>query len=94
MENGTVVSRPRYTRNRETFVLNWGALSAADYALLRAFWKTTVLGGSVIFTWTYPVVAGDPFSGQPFNVRFTGGVPSFDLFMPGHYKGSLTIEEA
>lgn len=92
MENGTVVSRPRFTRLRETFSLKWTALPAAEYELLRSFWKNTVLGGSDKFTWTYPAIPGDAYSGRVFTVRFTGEM-SFDLVSQGYYSGNITLQE-
>lgn len=94
MENGMVVSRPRFTRIRETFTLRWTALPAADYTLLRSFWKTTVLGGSEEFTWTYPTVEGDEYSGKVFTVRFASGDIHFDLASCGLYSGEVTFQEA
>lgn len=93
MENGTVVTRPKFTRLRETFTLSWTALPAADYATLREFWHTT-LGGSAVFLWTYPQIVGDPLSGKEFRVRFSAEEPSFEVSAPGLYRGSVTLEEA
>ncbi len=94
MENGIVVSRTKYTRSRETFILRWTALPAAHYNTLRSFFKDTVKGGGDTFEWTYPAVAGDPYSGRVFTVRFTGGDIEFELSAPGRYSGELTIQEA
>lgn len=91
-ENGMVVSRPKFTRVRETFVLKWQALPAADYYKLRDFWKTT-LGPSLEFEWTYPVIAGDPYSGKKFTMRFAGGDMNFSMDLPGYYSGELTVQE-
>lgn len=93
MENGIVVSRAKFTRLRETFTLSWDSLPIQDYAQLRNFYKT-VLGGSVIFLWTYPKVENDPLSENQFQMRFSSEEPSFELFSPGFYKGSITLEEA
>lgn len=93
MENGLVVSRAKFTRMPQTFVLKWNALPAADYAAVRDFYRTTVRGGSQAFDWTYPTVANDSYSGQLFSVRFAGGDISFDLATPGYYSGTLTIQE-
>lgn len=93
MENGTVVSRPRFTKVRETFTLRWTALPAAEYAMLRAFWRDTVLGGSEKFAWTYPAVAGDEYGGRAFTVRFASGDVHFDLASPGYYSGEVVLQE-
>jgi hypothetical protein len=93
MENGIVVSRAKFTRIPQTFVLKWTALPAADYAALRDFYRNTVLGGSKAFDWYYPEVPNDSYTGQKFLVRFTGGDMSFDLAAPGYYSGTVTIQE-
>lgn len=93
MENGLVVSRAKFTRIPQSFVLKWTALPAADFAALRDFYRNTVCGGSLVFDWHYPTVPNDPYSGQRFSVRFTGGDISFDLAAPGYYAGTLTIQE-
>jgi hypothetical protein len=92
MENGIIVSRPRFTRVRETFVLNWRSLPVADFVKLRNFWKNEVFGGSVVFDWQYPNIPNDPYSGQLFHVRFIGGDIDFELSEYG-YSGTLTIQE-
>lgn len=93
MENGLVISRPRFTRVPQSFVLKWTALPAADYAVLRDFYRDNVYGGSLAFDWRYPAVAGDPYSGQVFSVRFMGEEFSFNMVAPGYYAGTLTVQE-
>jgi hypothetical protein len=93
MEDGTVVSRPRFTRIRETFTLRWTALPAAEFVLLRSFWKTVVFGSGQEFIWNYPVVDGDEYSGQAFTVRFIAGDVNFELAGNGLYSGELTLQE-
>ncbi len=93
MENGLVVSRAKFTRVPQSFVLKWTALPAADFASLREFYRNTVCGGSRAFDWYYPAVANDPYSEKLFSVRFTGEEFSFELSAPGYYSGTLTIQE-
>lgn len=93
MENGLVISRVKFTRVPQIFVLKWTALPAADYAALRDFYRKTVYGGSLAFDWYYPAVPNDSYSGKLFSVRFVAGDISFDLAAPGYYSGSLTIQE-
>ena len=93
MENGMVLSRPRFTRVSKIFILKWTALPAADYAQLRDFYCNTVYGGSKAFEWNYPVVPNDSYSGQLFNVRFASEDISFELTAPGYYSGTVTIQE-
>ena len=92
-ENGIVVSRMRYTRNRETFILSWDSLPNADYSILRNFYKNVVFGGSLIFEWIYPVVIGDDYSGNTYSVRFVGSPPDFQLYDFSKRKGQITLEE-
>lgn len=93
MENGLVISRAKFTRALQTFTLQWNALPAADYDILRDFYRNTVRGGSLAFDWQYPVVANDSYSGKRFSMRFVGGDISFNLAAPGYYSGKLTIQE-
>lgn len=93
MENGITISRPKFTRARETFNLQWNALPANDFSLLRTFFKTVVYGGSQSFQWTYPQIVGDPYAGQAFAVRFAGGTIEFTTSTPGYYTGELVIQE-
>lgn len=93
MENGMVLSRPRFTRVPQLFTLKWTALPASDYATLRDFYRSTVYGGSLVFDWCYPAVAGDPYAGKLFSVRFKSEDISFDLAAPGYYSGAVTLQE-
>jgi hypothetical protein len=51
MEGGYTITRPRYTRIRRKWNLQWNAMSGTDYGLLTAFWAAT-RGGSLSFSWT------------------------------------------
>ena len=93
MENGLVISRAKFTRAQQSFTLQWNALPAADYAILRDFYRNTVRGGSFAFEWQYPAIFNDPYAGHLFSVRFVGEDISFDLVTPGYYSGKLTIQE-
>ena len=93
MEDGTIVSRAKFTRARETFTLRWNTLPNADYAVLRDFYKNTVKGGSLAFIWTYPVIAADPYSGTSFTVRFIEGDIEFSVPQPGIRSGQLVLQE-
>jgi hypothetical protein len=93
MENGLVISRPKFTRTPRTFTLKWTALPATDYVVLCDFYMNTVLGGSMAFDWYYPVVPNDPNSDTKFSVRFINEDINFDLVAPGFYSGKVTIQE-
>lgn len=47
-------TRPRFTRNRTTYSLEWPAMKGVDLAALLTFYKTTLANGAAIFDWTYP----------------------------------------
>jgi len=50
MDDGSVVSRARFTRTRSTYAYKWNAMSSADWATLLTFYKDTVKGCSQICT--------------------------------------------
>lgn len=50
-EDGSVQTRPKFTRQRRTWSLNLPALSKTKREILNAFYITTK-GGSQSFTWT------------------------------------------
>lgn len=58
-----MTTRPRFTRARRTFKLNYKALTDADKALLDTFFFTSTSRGSVIFSWTNPITSA------AYNVR-------------------------
>lgn len=97
MENGLVVSRPRFTKSRLTFPLVWGddqdnPLTTAEKTTLLNFYMNEVKGSSQIFEWTCNA-KNSSFYGQTFKVRFTGGEPKFSEISPGFWSCSLTIQE-
>lgn len=92
MENGSVVSRARFTKSRLTFVLNWSAMSATDKDVLLDFYRNTIKGTASIFTWVHP----DPtssFYNVVFNVRITSP-PKFTKVTHERWSTSLTLQEA
>lgn len=85
MEDGIVVTRPRYTRIRRRWELNWQNLIAVDYQTLRAFYYTQK-GGALSFSWTHPTER------VTFTVRFSGDLSGKAAPM-GVYSVTLTLEE-
>lgn len=67
MENGIVLTRPRYTRMRRTWILTWANLIGSDYRTLRNFYVAKK-GGSLSFTWPNPIET------EYFTVRFNGEI--------------------
>jgi len=53
MENGSVITRARFTRLRKTWNFSIGFLTAADKVLLDAMQNTTHIGAGTI-SWTHP----------------------------------------
>lgn len=84
-ENGMVVSRPKFTRPRNTFSLQWTALPTVDYIALKQFYAS-VLGGSNSFIWPHPI------TGTLYEVRFSGAF-SFQYDNVGLWSGSITLIE-
>lgn len=62
-EAGYEQTRPRTTRARRNFGVNYVGIEPADEALLRAFEITTLRNGADSFTWTHPI------SGTTYTVR-------------------------
>lgn len=92
MENGSVVSRARFSKSRLTFTLNWAAMPAADKAVLADFYRNTIKGSAAIFTWVHPGPASE-FYGQVFKVRILQA-PKFQKATFNRWAVSLTITEA
>lgn len=67
-EAGYEQTRPRTTRARLNFGVNYIGMVPADEALLRAFYTTTLRNGADSFTWTHPI------SGTTYTVRFTAPI--------------------
>jgi len=66
-DDGSVLTRPRYSRMRRTWSLTWANLIGADYRTLRTFYEVQK-GGSLSFTWN------NPLENQNFIVRFNGNL--------------------
>lgn len=78
-------TRPRYTRARRTWGVNYQDMIAADVALLKAFELTTLRNGADMFTWTHPITG-------TFTVRLAGPI----RFSKDDYSGtrvSFTLKE-
>lgn len=56
-DGGYVQTRPRYTRVRRNWGVNYLHLPDADVTLLRSFEITTLRNGADLFTWTHPLSA-------------------------------------
>ena len=86
MEDGIVVTRPRYTRIRRRWELNWQNMREADYKTLRSFYEAQK-GGSLSFAWINPVG-----NNTVSTVRFSGDLTGKAAPM-GVYSVTVTLEE-
>lgn len=86
MEDGTVLTRRKFTRNRRTFTITWNALPTADYMTLMDFFIAEVYMGVLPFSWTMPE------TGKTYTVRLKS-MEKFSLKSPGRWSGSLSLEE-
>lgn len=86
MENGSVVSRARYTRTRRTFSLRWSSLPNADKETLFDFYDNEIRGSSQTFNWTHPETS------KPYVVRMTS--LRAQKVGPGYWSVEATLEEA
>jgi hypothetical protein len=87
MEDGYVQTRPRTTRARRTWGLNYRNLPDADIATLRTFEITTLVNGAGSFTWTHPL------SGTTYTVQLTGPIKFSRPVVPLHADASFMIRE-
>lgn len=67
-EAGYEQTRPRTTRVRRSFGVNYVDLPNVDVALLRTFESTTLRNGADAFTWTHPL------TGTSYTVRLQGPI--------------------
>lgn len=96
MEDGTVISRARFTRSRLTFYLNWGEknpMPTDDKLIFLDFYRNKAKGVSETFEWTCNAPFS-PYYGQKFIVRFVGEPPRFRMVAPGYWGTSCTLQEA
>jgi hypothetical protein len=65
---GYEITRPRTTRSRLSWGVNFNGLTDSDISTLKTFEVTTLKNGSDSFTWQHPV------SGTNYTVRLTGPI--------------------
>jgi hypothetical protein len=91
MENGSVISRARFTKSRLTFTLSWSAMTAADKATLLNFYRNTIRGSAYILVWTHSDPSSE-FYNQTFNVRIISP-PKFTKVTFNRWSVQLTLQE-
>jgi len=80
-------TRPKFTRARRTWGINYRNLPDADVAILRAFELVTLVNGSDSFTWVHPL------TGDSYGVRLTAPIKYARTTAPGVADASFTIRE-
>lgn len=96
VENGSVISRAKFTRSRLTFYLSWGErnpMTTDEREIFRDFYQNKARGSSEKFEWTCNAPFS-PYFGQTFIVRFNGDPPRFRLVAPGYWATECTLKEA
>ena len=86
MEDGTIKTRPRFTRNRVTYELTWSSMPDEQKRDLESFFRFETKNGSKIFNWTHPV------SGNVIEVRFSE-MPKFSLKVKSFWQVSVKLQE-
>lgn len=64
-ENGMVQTRPRFTRIRRRWVINYRALTEEEKDIIKNFYINDTVGGSYFFEWE------NPMTEVTHSVRFT-----------------------
>lgn len=85
-EDGTEQTRPKFTRNRYTFLATWNLMPAEEKTLLEEFFKVTTKNGALLFNWTHPL------TGNNHVVRFVEP-PAFKLILKNRYQVSMKVRE-
>ena len=65
---GYVQTRPRFTRSRRTWGINYAALPDADVSTLRTFEQVTLVNAADLFSWTHPI------SSTTYTVQLAGPI--------------------
>ena len=86
MENGVVKTRPRFTKVRRSFELEWSLLNNDSKDALEQFFLSKTNCGSLPFKWPHP------YSKKSYVVRFDGP-PSFSLKMKDYWQVSIKLQE-
>ena len=83
--------RPRYTRDRKRFILQYNALTTDDKDTLQTFLDST-RGTADSFTWTYPNIPNDDYANQDFTVYFDK-LPEFRHFAYNRWRTTIELIE-
>lgn len=84
MENGSVISRRKFTRARDKWNLEWDDMPEADYQTLKTFFEANQ---GLTFYWTHPL------TNVTYTARFSTDRLANNAVAPGHRRVSCPIEE-
>lgn len=85
-EAGYEATRPRFTKRRRIWTLNYERMSDTDLSSLESFFAGDAAYGSGIFSWTNPV------NSTAYNVRMTP--PKKETVFIGQTNVSFQLKEA
>lgn len=87
-EDGTVQTRLKYNRGRDTYTVPWNHLTQEEYETLEEFYKTTTAYGALPFTFEIPLAVGVKTITCRFVEKPTLAVSSFNS-----WKVSIKVQE-
>ncbi|WP_405379564.1 hypothetical protein [Phascolarctobacterium sp.] len=86
MEDGTVKTRPKYTRNRITYEVSYSHVPESQKEIFETFYRNTLRNGALACNWTHPA------SGEVKEVQFTEP-PQMRLTVLHHWQISVKLRE-
>lgn len=90
-EDGTVQSRPKFTRSRRTFKVKWNGLPNNEYLTLEKFIRETVKYSAETFMWVNPATYNTPEE-ETLEVRITDA-PEAQMTVLNRWNVELTLQE-
>lgn len=96
-EDGTVQSRPKFTRSRRTFTVKWDGLRNEEYLILENFIRNVVKYSAETFLWVNPATynSGDIYSlieEETIEVRIAN-VGKAEMTVLDRWNVELTLQE-
>ena len=82
---GYVSTRPRFTRVRRNYTVNYTDVPQIDADLLDDFYHIDCANGSVMFDWTHP-------NGSVITCRFNSPIQFSNVYF-GYYNVSFELEQ-
>lgn len=87
-EDGSVQTRVKYTKGRDSFTIPWEHITQAEYDNLENFYKVTTSFGSLPFTFGLPKAVGVKTITCRFIEKPTATLSSYDS-----WKVSIKVQE-